>query len=265
LLNRHFDANDIMDNNGRTALHHATINRLAAMISLLFEFGSSVNIQDNLGRTVVHYLSQILDPALLKLFAPRPRQLDIMDNNGMACVHLAADFGNIDFFAIVVRNEGVTANRNGDFPIHLAALRGHHGLVINLLNYCQLEICNQVHRTPLHCAVYGKRKPVVRYLLSRGAAVNGSPQSFDRVTPLHQAIVGGDLSIIRLLLSKNANVNAQAFRAEVTPLHLTVERRRTRVVRLLVRHGANPDIPNAEGISARMLSLQLGRFYFPEV
>jgi hypothetical protein len=71
MLERYFDVNNIVDNNGRTALYHATINRHAAMISLLFEFRASVNIQDNLGRTYIKYVLPTTNTLVLLYISTR--------------------------------------------------------------------------------------------------------------------------------------------------------------------------------------------------
>jgi ankyrin repeat protein len=89
--------------------------------------------------------------------------------------------------------------------------------------------------TPLWGAAYGGYDGEVRFLLDRGADVNGKT-GFDQ-TPLMIAASQGHESTVRLLLSRGADVFAE-WQGDDTALTLARRRRHSGVVELLQQAGA---------------------------
>ncbi len=111
---------------------------------------------------------------------------------------------------------------------------------------------------PLHYAIFGGDKEIVRALLDRGASPNPAVApihlSYRYVTPLHVAAYYGDVAICELLIERGAEVNVEAptergvwtASARQTPLHFAVYSGSAKLVEFLLDHGANVDAPGTE-------------------
>lgn len=90
----------------------------------------------------------------------------------------------------------------------------------------------------------------VKSLIERGADANES--DFGGFTCLHEAALAGHNEIVEFLIEKGANVNKQAleFGDFETPLMDAAENKHIETVKILLKHGADPDICNADGYSA---------------
>lgn len=122
--------------------------------------------------------------------------------------------------------------------IHDAARTGRLEQVKALLKEKPLRVNEADSRgwTPLFLAVLEGHKPVVEYLIAKGAVVRVSDRN-DR-TPLHYAAVRGNLEIIELLIEKGAVVDAKAIGA-ASPLNWASQAGQKDAGELLIRHGAN--------------------------
>ena len=118
----------------------------------------------------------------------------------------------------------------------------------------------------------GRNLAVVRLLIDRGAQPNGLYAAgwWEDITILNALIdAGADKEVVvgvtpflacwgwqrfkaaRALALRGANVNAQDKRGR-TALHIGIEKEfDPSLLRWLVKHGASPDIPDREGITAR--------------
>lgn len=90
----------------------------------------------------------------------------------------------------------------------------------------------------------------VQELIERGANPNES--DFGGFTCLHEAALAGHTDIVEYLIEQGANVNKQAleFGDYETPLMDAAENKHVETVKMLLKHGADPDICNADGYSA---------------
>lgn len=90
----------------------------------------------------------------------------------------------------------------------------------------------------------------VKNLIERGADANES--DFGGFTCLHEAALAGNTEIAEYLIDQGANVNKQAleFGDYETPLMDAAENKHIETVKVLLKHGADPDICNADGYSA---------------
>ena len=130
----------------------------------------------------------------------------------------------------------------------------------------------------------GRNKPVVKLLLDRGAMPNGLYAAgwWEDIDILNLLIdAGADKEVVvgvtpflacwgwqrfkaaKALALKGANVNAQDKRGR-TALHIGIEKEfDPALLKWLVKHGASPDIPDREGITARQkASRKRDRRYF---
>jgi hypothetical protein len=115
--------------------------------------------------------------------------------------------------------------------------------------------------TALHAAAFSYDSEMVRLLLTRGADI--SAKNRRGAEPLHAAVIGAPGSptwnppdqsdVIVFLVESGADPNAVAVGA-VTPLHRAVRNRCSAAVEVLLRVGADPDLPNGHGATARDLA-----------
>lgn len=90
----------------------------------------------------------------------------------------------------------------------------------------------------------------VKNLIEKGADANES--DFGGFTCLHEAALAGHNDVVEYLIEQGANVNKQAlkFGDYETPLMDAAENKHVETVKTLLKHGADPDIVNADGYSA---------------
>lgn len=100
--------------------------------------------------------------------------------------------------------------------------------------------------TPLHVAALNGKVKVVEYLLSKGVAPNVRDKRGR--TPLHMAALRGHLSVIEALLKAGADPNARDEDGN-TPLHYAAVVGYEDVVSYLVSHGADPGAKNDGNIT----------------
>ena len=98
--------------------------------------------------------------------------------------------------------------------------------------------------TALKTAARRNLKKCVKVLLERGADPDVADN--EQYVPLHNA--AGNPDMIRLLLTKAKDVNAQNEDDE-TPLYSATERGEVDSALALLDHGADPNIPNNEGMN----------------
>jgi ankyrin repeat protein len=122
-------------------------------------------------------------------------------------VEMARDRGHITIVSLLEETRARTgviasADARTDHPIHLAAEAGDLERVRSLLD-AEPSLVNRGDRTggtPLHRAVLGRARPVVRLLLDRGADVNathggGVPTTANHAQPIDLAIWGGPRTV----------------------------------------------------------------------
>lgn len=119
-------------------------------------------------------------------------------------------------------------DRRGNSPLHLAAGRGHIGIVVLLVQAgANLEMKNNDGMTPLHSAAHYGSEAAVLCLLNQGADLEANDPRGR--TPLQVATDHGPDEAIDLGDATN--------------------RRRERVVRLLLERGANDQVRDGEGFT----------------
>ena len=107
--------------------------------------------------------------------------------------------------------------------------------------------------TALHLAAMAGHEPLVQRLLAANANVDAADRQ--GMTPLHFASREHCLGVVAILLKARANVDAQDAFGN-TPLWRATfaSRGRGEVIRLLRNSGADPDLRNSSGVSARELA-----------
>jgi hypothetical protein len=117
------------------------------------------------------------------------------------------------------------------------------------------ELFNDRHGTRvslLHYFVMGKVKQGVEVMLRIGADLN--LRASDGLTPLAMAVIMDEPETIRLLVKGGADINVREPRNGDTPLSMALLSNKHECALALQELGANPDIANYKGITARHLS-----------
>lgn len=129
-------------------------------------------------------------------------------------------------------------------PLHLAAHKGHMGVVKALLEKnASLAVKDDRGRTPLHIAACCGREAIVGLFLESGAYIDPE-DNFGR-TPLYLAAENNqDAMMVLLLLKHGANINHVGGRDDASPLQLAVSRGLYSTAKLLLKVGANVNYRN---------------------
>lgn len=112
-----------------------------------------------------------------------------------------------------------------------------------------VNIRNEVYRTPLHYAAEHGHLIVAELLIANGADVNA--KTLNHVTPLHMAARRGHYNIVNLLIEKGADINAATEKGQ-TALDYATDAGYTDVVGLLRGEGGKNDAQE------RLASMQAG-------
>lgn len=115
--------------------------------------------------------------------------------------------------------------------------------------------------TPLIVATYNEQLDAARLLLDHGA----NPNDVDDkgATALSGVAFKGFEDIAELLISKGATIDKPNHSGR-TPLMFAVMFGRESMARRLLQHGADPEIRDAEGMSAREMASHQGLTLFDE-
>ncbi len=186
--------------------------------------------------------------------------------------------------------EGADVNspsEDGSPPLPLAAGGGHADTVKVLLDAgADVNASDRWDKTALHHAAGEGYLAIARTLIRAGADVSATPGFHG--APLHEAARGGHLEMIRLLVESGADPNARSdyekkrplhaarwadnpapvikllvelgadpdavTEQKVTPLNEAVKAGNIEATRALLEVGADPDLPNSGGNSARDLA-----------
>ncbi len=103
--------------------------------------------------------------------------------------------------------------------------------------------------TALGLACYFRRTDLALALLDKGADPNARSRNTQQVAPLHAAVATGQRGLVRTLLNRGADPNLPQARG-ITPLHSAAHRGDEALCRLLLEHGADPTLHDAEGRNA---------------
>merc|ERR1719259_524396 len=155
------------DLNGDSPLHSALLYHNTDNIKLLLEGGSDTEATNNIGRRPIHIAN---DPESLQLLLDHGADVDSQDRVGNAAIHfavLAKDRERVEI--LLDKGCDITVrNRAGSTPLHLAT--GDTAITQLLLSSkADPNSLDNAENSPLHLAVRGRHKDVVRSLLSAQA------------------------------------------------------------------------------------------------
>ena len=162
----------------------------------------------------------------------------------------AASNGDLEQVRAHVESRGLDPDVLDDYgygALHFAAQHNHVGVVRYLLSKGAKVDGASTACTPLHRAAYAGSLEACAVLIDSGADLERQDSSFgDGRTPLHKATVHEEPTILKLLLKSGASVESRDTQ-NATPLHAAAEHGTLACVEELVRRGADNDAQDSDG------------------
>ena len=231
------------DSRGRTPLHWAVAT--GKNIDVLLYHGADPNVQDVLGNTPLHYAIMRGDEhaarLLLAYFAdPRIRNRKCVSPIDMARKRRL--YGLAKLMEEVVRRRKQVAHISCapgkrtqlHEAIEMRNLRAVYNALLPLIN---INVCDEVGRTPLHYATMicgDKSVEIVKMLLEHWPRPRPNVKDIYGRTPLHYASMFGEPAVVEMLLEHYADPTAKDNSGK-TPLDYAREYSNDRVIPLLER------------------------------
>jgi len=196
--------------------------------------------------------------AVKKLLERDPRLIRARDPMGNTAMIMAVNFGQIEVAELLL-SSGVQPD------VHEAAAIGDVNRIRNLLNGAPalLDSYSLEGFTPLALAAHFGHIEVARFLIDRGANVNGISQHPMRLSPIHAALFGGRTDMALLLIDHGADVDARRGgagmpRAGWTALHYCAQSGFVELAQTLVDRGADTSLVDDEGRSPLEVATDAG-------
>lgn len=181
--------------------------------------------------------------------------IEITASNGKSALMVAAKKGDLTFAkSLVAHGASVHDTTITNGTAFMFAILGNQSEMVAWLYEAgaDIKVVGSNGWTALTIAAAKGNADLLQWLLDRGA--KGQTRDVYRYTPLLRAVENGyiETTTILLLLPKT-DVNAQD-EYDNTALHHAVSASNVDMVRLLLSHGADSDIVNRQGLSARDLA-----------
>lgn len=240
---------DVEDTGGQSsALHLVAANGRPRMLQLLLNRQASVDVSFPGFGTPLHQAAQLGSNECVKILLAAGADPNAMAKSGATPLKWAALKGYGDVVKTLLRNKAIASHigTDGETPIFCAVDGGHEDICRDLID-AGADFISEVARpvmTPLGHAARLGRGNIVKYLLKRGAPVDGIS---DENTPLGSAAVEGHLDVCRDLIEAGADINATYGPLSTTPVGFAAKFGYEDIAELLLSRGARVDINDSDG------------------
>ncbi|KAF3927190.1 Ankyrin-3 [Dactylellina cionopaga] len=196
------------DDKGSTAMHHAILseNGTEAVLRLLLEKGADLGVKDDFGRTALHTAAYLGREAAAWLLLDNNADPTAETLGGNTALHLAAFYGHTTIAQMLLDGGADIHARaaDGKTVLHSAVARGlANEAVVKLLlgKGVEVDLGDNLGRTPLSCAAEGGHERIVQLLLTNGKLDCNSGDHYG-ATPLSLAARLGHSAVVELLLAQ---------------------------------------------------------------
>jgi serine/threonine-protein phosphatase 6 regulatory ankyrin repeat subunit B len=311
LISNGSSVNVALPGDNSTLLHVAARSQQIETVKILLLLGASTDCQDESGKTPLHVsvetgnfevikclvehqktvqseteLQQIVNP---ERTGNRGNFLKVRDVDGNTPLHLGVAAGNINIVSYLVSagSDFNTCNKQGDYPLTLAARCGNNDIVEILMEgevqceEAQIDAlraaieADQVDTTalllrlgvpvnigekekPIHVASRLGREEIVSLLLQFGASLTSLTNTGN--TALHLASEAGHLSLVKYLVEKDRGGLCSLNYEKETPLHLAARNGRDYLVSYCAENGCNINATSANGSKCFHLACEDGHY-----
>ncbi|KAL8375858.1 hypothetical protein RB595_007132 [Gaeumannomyces hyphopodioides] len=124
---------------GRSPLHTAVLSQSLSNVRHQLGDGGGISATDKVGYTPLHYAARLADPEVIRAVLAHEKAAQVVnavDGWGRTPLHLASEQGCVATArALLEAGAGVEADRQGQTPLHVAALRDHGEVVESILEH----------------------------------------------------------------------------------------------------------------------------------
>ncbi|XP_046581218.1 serine/threonine-protein phosphatase 6 regulatory ankyrin repeat subunit C-like [Haliotis rubra] len=238
---------NLLDKQGRTALHYASEHSNKKSVKLLLDHEADPGVQDLQGMTCLHcaaknrYSYDILEILLEKNVDP-----NLLDKKGRTALHYASEHSNKESVKLLLDHKADPGVQDihGMTTLHFAAKNRYSYGILEILLEKSVDpnVLDKKGRTALHYASENSKKESVKLLLNHEA--DPDVQDFHGMTSLHCAAKAKDNScgILEILLEKSVDPNILDKKGR-TALLYALEQSPVKNIKP-VQHGAYTEVQN---------------------
>ncbi|TRX91012.1 hypothetical protein FHL15_007994 [Xylaria flabelliformis] len=214
---------------------------------LVHRFSAEDSGKDPDGKTIIHLACEFHWRSLPSFLGAKSKDwLNTASSDGRTALHVAAEYRN-EAACTALLQAGASSHirdKNGKFPVHLAAEQGHRAIVSLFLkssmgNRSTLEIDNE-RRSILHYLVMWHSDSFIRQCLPSLQPRVDIRDNKGR-SPAHFACIFGNNHALSVLMDIGADPNLRDS-SSLTPLHCALKSGSAACAQTLVEHGARYDL-----------------------
>ena len=254
-----------IDDDDRTALHHAVLSRRLSVVRFLVSLESAaadVNRGDGRGWNPLHSSCHEGLPDAAELLLRSGVSVNCRTKMSLCTpLHFAAKSGHLQCADSLLKG-GASVDRSdgrGYTSLHYAAKVGHAEMVKFLIKAkaSVLSTTKRLNSQALHLAAMKGNLECIVALVRGGALVDC--KDVDHWTPLHCAICNGHKYCAKFLVEHEANVHCRTAHRQLCPLHLAAQEGNLSCLQYLISVGADPKSVDIGGSTALHKAVKEGK------
>ncbi|KAB8343057.1 hypothetical protein FH972_022651 [Carpinus fangiana] len=247
-------------------------NDYGEIIRILEGKVARVDVTDNHGMTPLHWASQLGHVEACRTLLNHGASTSIRTKKcNYTALYMATRNGHTDIVKLLVEHRASslheTCKVDNSSPLHAAALKGHVGCLIVLLDAGAFVNCIDCEGlTPLWWATLSQQVAAVSVLIQYGANLetrvrldasleSSSPQG---ATVLWKAMTTHNSKLVRLLLENGADVNCAGVNGTL-PMHWAAGKGNLVAVTMLLEYDAESESANDDGWTALHFAARYGQ------
>ena len=225
------------DLHSETALHLAVEKEATDMVQVLLDAGADIDTQNNDGWSPLHSACESGELDVVKMLVRAGAGVCATRDQGWTCLHVMAEFGHTEIVRDLLGLPEVDVNHRdvGNFTaLHIAVVQACTDVVQVLIDAgADIDIQNNVGRSPLHTACESGALEVVKMLVRAGAGVR--VRDNDGRTCLTIAACRGHTETVRYLVGlPEVELNHRDTVKNYTALQYAVEEKHTDAAQVLI-------------------------------